>query len=104
MHEDVFLDLEFNIKADTYKIVATNIKENLVENFVEEFIHSQIGAGSDKSQPVEKDVYTIHIGLDMSDDTFSVKSDTGNKSLTTGIVAHFLHKTNTSKNSMVEGS
>lgn len=90
MHEDVFLDLEFNIKTDTYKIVATNIKDNLIEDFIENFIHSQLGLGEDKSQPTIKDVYSIHIGLDMSDDTFFLKSDTGNKSLATGIIAHSL--------------
>jgi hypothetical protein len=93
MHEDVFLDLEFNIKTGEF-ITTSNIKDELVEDFVGDFLHSQIGTGADKAIAVEKDIYHIHIGLDMSDDTFFVKSDTGNESLTTGIVGYYLANAN----------
>ena len=61
----------------------------MIEDFVYDFLRTQFGAWKDETEPTKKDVYHIRIRLDLSDDTFYVDSDTGNKGLMTGIVFNY---------------
>jgi len=88
MGTSVFLELTHDIKNDKFK-TNTSVKEELLDDFLADFARRQMGAGEDTSTPNKQDVYHIRITLDLSDDTFFVKSDTGNKSLTCGIVMHY---------------
>jgi len=77
--------ITYNLKEDSYA-VSGSVKKEQVQEVLEEWLRTQIGLGSDESRPNEKDIYTITIKLELNGDIFSVESDTGNKSLTTGII------------------
>jgi hypothetical protein len=85
------IKLSYNLDKDTFKW-ETDLKEEKISEVVEEFLRTQVGLGKDPRVANELPVYEINISLDLLDDTFRVKSNTGNDSLMTGIVAHFLNK------------
>lgn len=76
----------FNINKPRETIVETDVKTEALDELFAYFMHSQIGAGKDESKPNEKDVYDITIQINLEDDSLTIKSDTGNKGLTAGIV------------------
>ena len=82
----LLIDITFDIKDPEKSVIKTNVKEELVEGMINDWLRHQFGRGEDTRQANEKDVYSIKIGLDLSDDTFLVESDTGNVGLTCGIV------------------
>lgn len=88
--------IKWNLKEDTYHIIS-EIKREEVQEVIEELLRSQIGAGGDDSEPNKHDIYIINVDLELEDDTFKVSSNTGNKSLTTGILAALVQEL--SKNS-----
>ena len=75
----------FDTRNGTHRVVS-EIKREKIQEVLDTLIRSQIGAGGGDSKPKDRDIYTIEIDLDLSEDIFNVKSDTGNKSLTTGIL------------------
>ena len=85
MKADVYVHLTYDVNRNLYSM-NTNLKAGEVEDFLYEFLRTQVGAGKGSTPPAERGVYNVKIMLDMSDDTFFVESDTGNESLTTGIV------------------
>lgn len=84
-------EVKYNSKENTYHI-ASEVKKEKIQKVIEELLRSQIGAGSDNSEPIKRDIYTIVIDLELEDDTFNVSADTGNKSLTTGILAQLVQR------------
>jgi hypothetical protein len=52
------------------------------------FIQGQVGQGADSRKAKELDVYHINIKIDLSQDIFHVRDDTGNKGLRDGIIMH----------------
>ena len=89
MSADLFLVVQYDIKADTFK-VESNIKPEMQGEVLTDFIRTQIGAGKDESPVKEQDTYTIKLRLDLSDDTFCVEHDCGNKGLRDGILMRVL--------------
>ncbi len=83
---DVVLEISFNLQEPSKSVIKTNAKKGVVSEILEAWILNQVGSGQDNSMPSQKQEYQIKIGLDMSNDTFYTESDTGNKSLTCGIV------------------
>lgn len=83
--------VKYNIVDDTYHII-TEVKKEKVQEVIELLLRSQIGAGGDDSESNKHDLYIIDFDLKLEDDTFNVTSNTGNKSLTTGILAKLVHK------------
>ena len=81
--------IKYNLKEDNFHIVS-EIKKDRIKEIVGEVLRAQMGAGSDTRKPVEKNLYTIVIDLELEDDTFKISSDTGNKSLTAGILMQLL--------------
>ena len=90
MSANAYIVFKLNIKTDTFTTVETNIKEEQLTEFVVNCISTQFGAGCDQREPEVKDEYTIKIALAISNDTFYVEDDTGNHSLTIGILAQYL--------------
>lgn len=82
---DLLVKIEFDINKDTFKI-ASNADEDCITEIIENVLRDQIGAGHDNSEPNVQDTYTITIKWDLSDDSYSITSDTGNKGLTAGIL------------------
>jgi hypothetical protein len=85
MKPDLFVNIEFNIKTNKAKF-DTNIKKDKLSDIIATFLQGQMGAGSDPSKAIERDVYKIRLELDLSDDTFSSSSNCGNKGLRDGIL------------------
>jgi hypothetical protein len=86
---NLFVELKYDINKDSFDI-STNMKKEAVPNIVENFLRSQIGAGEDNSEPNKLDIYNIKIKVDLSDDTFLVNHNCGNKGLRDGILLRFL--------------
>jgi hypothetical protein len=82
----IVLDITFNLAKPAESTIRTNAKPEVVEELIANWLRDQMGRGKDNAQPVLKSEYKIKIGLDLSDDTFYTESDTGNKSLTCGLV------------------
>lgn len=83
---DLKLELTYNLKDDEFK-VETNMKDPI--KHVTEWLRTQIGAGADQTERNDKEVYSIKLEIDLSDDTYTVSHDCGNKGLRDGILMHF---------------
>lgn len=83
---DIVVVIKFNIEEPEETLIKTNAKKEAVEGILENWIRSQMGAGKDTAKSVIKDIYEIVIKLDLDGDIFHTSSDTGNKSLTCGLV------------------
>lgn len=83
---DLYINLEYDIKKDLATITETNVKDIQIDEILEEWTRSQIGKGKDDHKPIIRDKYHIKLGLDLSQDAFYTKSDTGNKGLTAGLI------------------
>jgi hypothetical protein len=82
----IIVKIFYNLKDLTKTVIKTNAKPERVGDVLEAFLHGQVGLGADERKANEKDEYEITIGVDLDDDTFYTKSDTGNDSLTCGLV------------------
>ena len=76
---------------DNYKI-DSNIKAEHYDEVLTGFLQTQIGQGEDPSPAADLPEYHIQIKLDLSDDTYYSKSDTGNMGLTVGILMDVLNR------------
>ena len=83
------VQVDWNSQTNEFKISGDCNNEGSSE-IIENWIRSQIGAGKDESKPDIRKVYTIQIWCNLSDDSFSIKSNCGNKSLRDGILIHAL--------------
>jgi len=90
MKVDVYIKLEYNVKESKVVVKETNIKKDMIVSFLEEWVQDQIGRGEDKRKTIDRDVYEVVIGCRLEDDTFAHNSNSGNDSLDTGIVMHYL--------------
>ncbi len=88
---DLYTEITYDINLGI-PLIRTNLKEDKIDEFLTEYIRFQIGKGEDKSEAKKRDVYNIKIECDLSFDIFSIKSDTGNKGLTTGIIMDSIGK------------
>ncbi len=83
---DVFLRIKYNIEHPDQSILETDMNRDGVGEVLEAWLRGQMGRGKDCRQAVERDVYTITVSVQLVDDTIITSSDTGNDSLTCGIV------------------
>jgi hypothetical protein len=86
---DVTVDIFYNANTSRF-VIKTNARKERVADILDDYLEAQTGKGADHSEPNKKSEYHITIKLDLSDDTFYVTSDTGNYSLTCGIVLYAL--------------
>ena len=77
---DLFLDLFYNVKDNSFKL-KTNVKDDKIDEILSDCYRTTLGAFPDYREPKLFDVYSILIKLDLSQDTFSISSNTGNKVL-----------------------
>lgn len=89
---DLVIKITYNYDDPSKTAIKTNVKKELVVDMLEEWLRGQIGQGEDKNPANKKAEYQIDIWIDLSYDRFSVKSDTGNKGLTCGIVMSLLNQ------------
>lgn len=89
---NVILIISYPMANALATTIQTNASREGVEEILEAWVASHIGKGSEKKELAVKDVYTIQIGLDTSDDTLYTASDTGSDSLTCGIVTQVFNQ------------
>lgn len=87
----LYVTVKIDIKTDKFTH-ESNVNIEGIKTIVENVLLSHMGIGADKTPPIRKDNYEITIYWDLSDDSFTVKSDTNNKSLTDGILLCFLRR------------
>lgn len=92
MKTDLGIQIKYNVPTDTYTILKTNIKKERIRDFLEDWLMTQVGAGKDTRKRVDRDDYIVSIGLDLSDDTFTISSNTNNEGLTCGIIMSVVGK------------
>lgn len=80
--------IQYDFKKDQFE-VWSEVKKGKIKEVILEFLRTQMGLGKDERDPEKRDIYTITLDLDLSDDSFTVNSDTGNDSFMTGILRHF---------------
>lgn len=89
---DIVVEINYNYKEPNKSVIKTNAKKKALSEILEVWAANQMGKGLDARESNEKDVYTIRIRLDLSNDTFYTTSDTGNAGLTCGIVMGILQR------------
>jgi hypothetical protein len=89
---DLVIKITYNTVDPGKTVIKTNIKKEDLEDILDTWLRGQFGQGEDKSEPNRKDKYQIDIRVDLSYDRFNTVSDTGNKSLTCGIVMQVIGK------------
>jgi hypothetical protein len=83
----------YSIQEDIPPTIWSDIKPEHWSEVLEGFLSTQVGAGEDTTPRVDRDVYRIHLQLDLEeDDTFYCDHDCGNKGLRTGILMDVLAK------------
>lgn len=85
MNPDITIELTFTLSTEQVTI-RTNAKHEVVEELLGDYLQSIIGAGKDSTPPETRDVYTITIGVELSDDSWGTKHDCGNQGLRDGII------------------
>jgi len=86
---DIVVELEFDMKADKVQI-RTNAKHDKVVDLLEDYLHSCVGTGKDPAPAEEREVYTINLGVELSEDIWGSSHNCGNKGLREGIVMRVL--------------
>jgi len=82
----LYVDLTYNLKADSVKC-QSNIKDHLMSDLLLDFLRTQIGKGADESPPADRKNYHVRLGLDLSNDSWTVQyDDCGNLGLRDGII------------------
>lgn len=89
---DVIIEISYKLKDWAKSVIRTNAKREVLGELLSKWLIDQLANGEDKdSSPVtERDWYKVKIGLRVSDNTYFVESDTGNKAVTCGIVGMIL--------------
>jgi len=91
-NNNIILQILFNVDERNKSTITTNAKKEAIAEILEAWVSSQVGLGKDDSEADKKPEYKIEIQLDLSYDTFSTKSDTGNNGLTCGIIMDLLNR------------
>lgn len=87
---DLHVSITYPVKNPGKLKVKSNIEKSYLLEFLTDVVRAQMGAGKDKSKAKKLNVYHIGICCDLSYDNISIKSDTGNKGLTLGIIMDVL--------------
>ena len=93
----LIIAIEYDMTSDEAKI-RTNARREKVAELLDEYLQAVVGAGNAITPAQDHDVYRINLTLDLSNDTWLVKHNCGNKGLREGIVmatARFLRDTPT---------
>ncbi|MCL4406245.1 MAG: hypothetical protein M1586_01025 [Patescibacteria group bacterium] len=82
--------ISFDCEHQDQTQVFTNAKDEALTDMLTEYLRSQMGTGEDKNPAAEKNHFSVEVSLDLSEDIFQTKTDTGNKGLTCGIIAQVI--------------
>ncbi len=103
MNIDVLTVIKYDMVDRSKSVIYTNARREALKEILTEWCLEQQGSGADMAKEVERDVYTISIGLSLGrNDTFCTQSDTGNRALTAGIVMDALSRSDLNIKSLEE--
>jgi len=88
----ISVQITYPIEHPERHSIETDMKEDKVVDLLSEWLRDQTGKGADYREANDADVYHITISMELANDSFSTKSDTGNDGLTVGIVADVLKR------------
>jgi len=97
---DIAIEIILDSENPKQTVIKTNARKKGIVEILESWLLLQQGQGKDNHKPNTEDIYKIRIELDLSDDTFRTHSNTGNKSLTCGIVLWVLMMLSTDINKL----
>lgn len=92
MSERLNIRIAFPINDPAGFKIETDVKDGYVAELIGDFLRGQIGAGADPSPADERDIYTIHIQLDLNGDVWHCKHDCGNLGLRDGILMDVMRR------------
>jgi hypothetical protein len=87
---DLTLKVHYDMNDVAACFIQTNAKREAIEEILSAWVREQIGKGKDDREPNMKEIYSIVIELDLHDDSFRTTADTGNDSLTLGIIVRMV--------------
>jgi hypothetical protein len=88
---DLFLSLFYEVDTNSFKL-KTNVKEDKVDELLFECYRSTLNKSPDYRDFNKYKVYTILIKLDLSQDAFSISSNTGNNVLAYELIKDAIKK------------
>jgi len=94
---DIYMKVTYPIETPDEFQIETNAKPEVVGDLLGEFIHGQVGAGADNRPAIERNVYEITLSVDLSDDTWTVNHNCGNRGLREGILMDVMSRISQSK-------
>ena len=86
---DLKIDITYKIEDGNFEIKG-NVKEEAQVSIIENFLRTQKGNGQDNREANNQEKYHISLELDLTDDSYKVSYDTGNKGLRDGILIDVL--------------
>jgi len=89
----LYINLNYTLASDTFALV-TNVADDKIVEVLSDYVRSQMGLGPDTLIANECPVYSISLGINLENDSFHVSANTGNDSLTLGIVMKYLRVNN----------
>lgn len=89
---DIVLEITYPLEKPEESKIRTNARPEAIEEILSTWIARQQGEGKDDRRANELAEYVIVIELDLSDDSFVTRSNTGNKGLTAGIVVDVFNR------------
>ncbi len=89
---DITLEITYPVEKPEESKIQTNARPEAIEEILSTWLTGQQGEGKDESKENQLSEYTIVIELDLSDDSFVTRSNTGNKGLTAGILMDVLKR------------
>lgn len=94
MNEHIlYIKVTFPINEPDDFEIETNVNPELVGSLIGDFLYMQHGRGADDSKAdEEREIYHIDLYVDLTDDTWRVSCDTGNKGLRDGILMHLFQE------------
>lgn len=92
---DILVEIRFKLNDPDKTTIRTNASRDGLQEVIETWLVDQIGKGRDERPPERKEEYLVRIGLRLEDDAFGLESDTGNDSLTCGLVRDVLARLDT---------
>ena len=79
------MNIEYKVKSGKYK-VSSDLSKVGQCTVLEAYLHGQMGQGEDKRKRYDRKKYHIQVDWNPDGDIIKVKSNTGNDSLTCGIL------------------
>jgi hypothetical protein len=92
---DIIVRISYPIENPENTTIKTNAKRKVLEEIISDWLYDQIGKGADTNKANQESVYEIEIRLDLSSGCFTTTGNTGNDSLTAGIVRDLLSRLDT---------